>query len=263
MAASRAPQECETSPHTASYTYSIYDTRALDRVNKQLREQCAGILFAGTQPPSTEGSQVVCARSTRESALAAGISHVASVRSAGNVFRDPIVGEPHVEYPDSHPMSYFEQLKEAWGKILAVERYSYASTSRVNQGARYGDTIVLDQFADQANLNGDPEILLEIAQNIAHMMLANKVATNRGGGTLVCGSPNEVAPDPTLDDYFDVIHRDLDCIGCQDSYGDYAKQKVTVWTMDALEGEDQVRKNCLVALPIICVLVLLKPPPTF
>ncbi|KAL7554934.1 hypothetical protein ACHAWF_018496 [Thalassiosira exigua] len=145
-----------------------------------------------------------------------------------------------MEYPDSHPMSYFEQLKEAWGKILAVERYSYASTSRVNQGARYGDTIVLDQFADQANLNGDPEILMEIAQNIAHMTLANKVATNRGGGTLVCGSPNEVAPDPTLDDYFDVIHRDLDCIGCQDSYGDYAKQKVTVWTMDALEGEDQL-----------------------
>ena len=44
----------------------------------------------------------------------------------------------------------------------------------------------------------------------------------------------------TLDDYFDVIHRDLDCIGCQDSYGAYDKQKATVWAMNVLAGEDQV-----------------------
>ena len=47
-------------------------------------------------------------------------------------------------------------------------------------------------------------------------------------------------PPAKLDDYFDVIHRDLACIGCQDSYGDYDKQKVTVWAMNVLEGEDQV-----------------------
>jgi len=145
-----------------------------------------------------------------------------------------------LEYPDDHQMSYFEQLKEELGKIIPVERYSYASTSRVNQGARYGDSIILDQFADQMRLNNDPIILKSIADNIATMALANKVATNRGGGVLVCGSPNEVAPDPKLDDYFDVIHRDLACIGCQDSYGDYDKQKSTVWAMIALEGEDQL-----------------------
>ena len=145
-----------------------------------------------------------------------------------------------MQYPSSHPMSYFEELKEEYGKILAVERYAYASTSRVNQGARFGDSIILDQFADQMRLNSDPLILGTLAKDIAKMKLANSVAKNRGGGTLVCGSPNEVAPDPLLDDYFDVIHRDLACIGCQDSYGDYSKQKATVWAMNMLEGEDQL-----------------------
>lgn len=61
----------------------------------------------------------------------------------------------------------------------------------------------------------------------------------RGGGVLVCGSPNEVAPDPELDDYFDVKHNDLDCVGCQDSYENYFAQKQTVWTLSMLQGEDQ------------------------
>ena len=136
--------------------------------------------------------------------------------------------------------SWLEALKEERGLLRAVERYSYASTSRVNQNARLGDGIILDQFADQIDLNRDPDILRALAEDVAVMTLANGVARNRGGGTLVCGSRNEVAPDPFLDDYFDVIHRDLACIGCHDSYGDYAKQKVSVWVMNVLEGEDQV-----------------------
>ena len=157
-----------------------------------------------------------------------------------------------MQYPDNHPVSYFEEMKETWGKIQAVERYTYAksidgregvtlkTTSRVNQGARFGDSIILDQFADQMRLNENPDRLKSIADKLGVMTLANKVATNRGGGTLVCGSPNEVAPDPTLDDYFDVVHHDLACIGCQESYGAYEKQKSTVWAMAVLEGEDQL-----------------------
>ena len=144
-----------------------------------------------------------------------------------------------MQYPDNHPSSYFEELKAAANVIQPLERYSYATTSRVNQGARYGDSIVLDQFAEQMRLNTNPTLLKTMATDIAKLTLANKVATNRGGGTLVCGSPNEVAPDPTLDDFFDVINRDLDCIGCMNSYGDYSKQKATVWAMNALDGEDQ------------------------
>ena len=145
-----------------------------------------------------------------------------------------------ITFPDDQPMSYFEELKREYGKMRAVERYSYASTSRVNQGARYGDALVLDQFADQMKLNSNPHILKSLAKDVAVMKLSNKVNENRGGGTLICGTPNEVAPDPTLDDYFDVVHRDLACIGCQNSYGAYDKQKSTVWAMNVLEGEDQV-----------------------
>lgn len=145
-----------------------------------------------------------------------------------------------MQYPDNHPMSYFDDLKSKTQIVVPVARYSYASTYRVNQGARYGDSIILDQFADQMKLNMNPLMLGALARDIAKVTLINKIQSNRGGGTLVCGSPNEVAPDPTLDDYFDVINRDLDCIGCDDSYGDYSKQKATVWAMNVLEGEDQL-----------------------
>lgn len=95
-------------------------------------------------------------------------------------------------------------------------------------------------------LNSNSAILKSLAKDVAVMMLSNKVHENRGGGTLVCGTPNEVAPDPMLDDYFDVIHRDLACIGCQNSYGAYDKQKATVWAMNVLEGEDQVSACCYI-----------------
>lgn len=144
-----------------------------------------------------------------------------------------------LKYPESHPMIYFENLKE--GDILTyVERMTYATTVRINQGARYGDKMIVDPFADQLNLNYDPVVLKELAEKLGVMKLRSHVSKNRGGGVLVCGSPNEVAPDPELDDYFDVIHRDLDCIGCQDSYGNYHSQKQTVWGMNVLEGEDQL-----------------------
>ena len=148
-----------------------------------------------------------------------------------------------MQYPDdvAHPMSHWEAIRSSWDSPLRpVDRYSAASASRVEQTARYGDVIVLDQFADQMYLNNDPSVLKSLADNIATITLENDVISNRGGGTLVCGSPNEVAPDPMLDDYFDVIHRDMACIGCQESYGDYDKQKGTVWAMNALEGEDQL-----------------------
>ena len=160
-------------------------------------------------------------------------------------------------FPDDQPVSYFEQLKLRYDKVRAAERYSYASTARVNQGARHGDSLALEMFADQMKLNTNSAILKTLAEDVAVMTLSNKVHENRGGGTLVCGSPNEVAPDPSLDDYFDVIHRDLDCIGCQNSYGAYDKQKATVWAMNALEAEDQARLTSVRYAPhrlISCIL---------
>jgi hypothetical protein len=146
-----------------------------------------------------------------------------------------------MQYPNTHLASFFENLKSRNDTIIPVQRSSYASTLRYNRAevARYGDSIILDEFAGEMKLNSEPGMLKAMAMDLATLTLANNVRSNRGGGTLVCGTPNEVAPDPTLDDYFDVIHRDLDCIGCMDSYGDYSKQKATVWAVNALEGEDQ------------------------
>ncbi len=46
--------------------------------------------------------------------------------------------------PNGHPMSYFEEEKKKIDSFKPVDWYSYASIRRINQGARYGDSIVLD-----------------------------------------------------------------------------------------------------------------------
>lgn len=146
-----------------------------------------------------------------------------------------------MDYPDSHPMSYFEDLKKEEGvKIRSLERYVYSTTSRVNQNARYGDKMVVDQFSKMVGISNDRINLLAVADDLGTMMLSNQVEYNRGGGTLVCGSPDEVAPDPRLDDYFDGLEADQACFGCQSSYVNYYQQKQTVWTMNVLEAEDQL-----------------------
>lgn len=112
-------------------------------------------------------------------------------------------------------MSYWEELKKNAksiyqdrrsldSTIVPLERMTYAVTTRVNQGARYGDKMVVDPLADQVTINHDPIVLKELAERLGVMTLRNDVIANRGGGILVCGSPNEVKPDPHLDDYFDV-----------------------------------------------------------
>ena len=146
-----------------------------------------------------------------------------------------------LEYPEDHPMSYFEDLKAADDrKIRFVPRYLYATTTRVNQNARYGDRMIVDQFGQLIGMSHDRPNLLAIANELGTMMLSNQVEYNRGGSTLVCGSPNEVAPDPYLDDYFDGLESDQACIGCQASYVNYYQQKQTVWTINALDAEDQL-----------------------
>ena len=94
-------------------------------------------------------------------------------------------------------MSYFEDLKAQEGVLIrSLARYVYATTSRVNQNARYGDKMVVDQFSAMIGISNDRLNLLAVADNLGTMMLSNQIEYNRGGGTLVCGSPNEVAPDP-------------------------------------------------------------------
>jgi hypothetical protein len=149
-----------------------------------------------------------------------------------------------LEYPDIHPMSYFKDaIRDNLVKpIFRNFRFSRGggNGSTANSAARYGDKMIVDDFAPQVGISGDRINLVAVAVDLGTMMLSNQVETNRGGGTLVCGSPNEVAPDPLLDDYFDSIEADLYCVGCQSSYINYYEQKQTVWTLNVLEAEDQL-----------------------
>eukprot|EP00804_Cyclotella_cryptica_P005395 CCRYP_017085-RA/>CCRYP_017085-RA protein AED:0.06 eAED:0.06 QI:162/1/1/1/1/0.96/28/3961/2317 len=151
------------------------------------------------------------------------IEHPTSNPSDTSITRFANIGI--LEYPSNHPMSYFEALK--------------ANEFQLTPVARYGDMMIVDDFASLVGINTDAEVLTAVA-GLGDIKLNNVINKNRDGGVLVCGSPNEVVPDPTLDDYFDTLHADLDCVGCQKSYGDYFSQKQTVWTINALEAEDQL-----------------------
>lgn len=149
-----------------------------------------------------------------------------------------------MEYPDAHPMSYFMQVIEDKTIKPIFRNFRLSSGggngNTVNAAARYGDKMIVDEFAPQCGISGDRINLIAIAVDLGTMTLSNQVTTNRGGGTLVCGSPNEVAPDPHLDDYFDSLEADLECIGCQSSYINYYQQKQSVWIVNVLEAEDQL-----------------------
>lgn len=64
-----------------------------------------------------------------------------------------------------------------------------------------------------------------------------------GGGVVVCGSENEVAPDPTSSDSFD-----LNNMKVQSNAVDYDDQKRNVWTQMALTAPDQLGQRMAFAL---------------
>ena len=77
-----------------------------------------------------------------------------------------------LEYPATHPMSYFENLKTNHLQVTPV--------------ARYGDMIIVDTFATIVGINSDP-VALEAVANLGDVKLNNVINKNRGGGVLVCG----------------------------------------------------------------------------
>ena len=68
-------------------------------------------------------------------------------------------------YPSNHSMTYFEDLKDKSNSVTRV--------------ARYGDKMIVDQFADLLLLNVDPSVLMAIASNMGNIMLDNMVQKNR------------------------------------------------------------------------------------
>jgi hypothetical protein len=99
--------------------------------------------------------------------------------------------------------------------------------SQISQIARTVNDNVFDLIAN------DPDI--------TYIILETQL-DQKSGGVLVCGSEGEIASDSTEDDYFDYWNWRLD------SSAPEGEQKKTVWTMLALQGDDQLRQRIAFAL---------------
>jgi hypothetical protein len=98
---------------------------------------------------------------------------------------------------------------------------------------RYGDSIKFSDLhsglhTDRVELLGDYKL--------------NSTIHNNQGGTIVCGSQGEIAPDPYMDDHFDVTSRYFQSA----PYYDTVKQ--SIWTRIALDAPDQLRQRTAWAL---------------
>lgn len=132
-------------------------------------------------------------------------------------------------FPDWHDMSrwqYFSVLEERFGQFIC----------------RFGDSIKFEDLPQDLQ-----------TENVANFLGADKLENVIGNsrGTLVCGSQDEIEPDPTLDDYFDINLYDEDTL---DSMYRPSSQRQTVWTLHALFSEDQLRQRMAWALSQILVI---------
>jgi hypothetical protein len=98
---------------------------------------------------------------------------------------------------------------------------------------RYGDSI---KFSD---LHSD--LQTESVELLGDYKLSSTIH-NSHGGDIVCGSQGEIAPDPYMDDHFDVTNRYFDAA----PYEDTVKQ--SIWTRIALDAPDQLRQRMAWAL---------------
>ena len=115
-------------------------------------------------------------------------------------------------YPSSHSMSFFEAVKDNNSLMVCV--------------SQYGDKLVGNDFAALLSIHNNELMVVTITKNLLSIKLINKVNANQGGGAILCGSPCEVAPNPTLDSYFDVVNSEnIVFKGCLNSYGKFYKQK--------------------------------------
>ena len=106
---------------------------------------------------------------------------------------------------------------------------------------RLDDKLTVEDFAKSLALHQTEATVVGIADNLGFNLLKTQIDRSRGRGVMTCGSPNEVAPDPTLDDYFEILTNPGGCAGCIDTLiqSKHQDQKRTVWTLATLEAEDQ------------------------
>jgi hypothetical protein len=136
----------------------------------------------------------------------------------------------------------FPAERYAWH---TMDRWQEFSTKQERFGkfaARLGDSIEFDDRPAELQ-----------TEKVANSLGANKLENVIGnsGGTLVCGSQGEIAPDPMEDDYFEINLYDTDTL---DTMVEPRSQKQTIWTHLALSAEDQLRQKMAWALSQILVI---------
>jgi len=105
---------------------------------------------------------------------------------------------------------------------------------------RYGDDIPFESIPE--HLRTTSGTFLETTTKLEDTISSSNY------GTIVCGSPGEVAPDPYMDDYFDISNLYLD----SSPYKTQIKQ--TIWTILALTANDQLRQKVAWALSQIFII---------
>ena len=127
----------------------------------------------------------------------------------------------------------FSKMEDRFGKLIG----------------RKGDSIKFDELPIELQ-----------TESLANTLGANKLENVIGNsnGVLVCGSQDEVEPDPLKDDYFDMGLYDQDTL---DAMYRPSSQRHTIWTHHALYANDQLRQRMAwalsqVGIPLICILYL-------
>jgi hypothetical protein len=115
-----------------------------------------------------------------------------------------------------------------------IERWNTHSVHFGKLG-RFGDLV---KFVDLPN---------ELRTEAVSEYFGESVSTG-GAGIMVCGSPNEVANDPTLGYQFDVVNG-------QDTEWGLEHQREYVWAMVGLNSDDQLRQRVAWALSQLLVVV--------
>ena len=125
----------------------------------------------------------------------------------------------------------FSKMEDRFGKLIG----------------RKGDSIKFDELPIELQ-----------TESLANTLGANKLENVIGNsnGVLVCGSQDEVEPDPLKDDYFDLGLYDQDTL---DAMYRPRAQRHTIWTHHALYANDQLRQRMAwalsqVGISLICIL---------
>ena len=234
---------------------SVIEDSTFDNINDQL--PCSGVDNPRSRWILTDRSEGSCVSSIHPETKMALSEALANSNDLNEEVRDIHIFDGdllqcHPNDVSTYGMSIYVE-GQCWENVQPDYRSVFNAASGTYLG-RVGDVLEVEELARKLTLietqkappsEATASIIEEIANTVGYSLLAHKVRGNRGGRALVCGSEGEIAPDPTLDDYFDVQQNYLNSVARPTDYGE---QKKNVWTLVALKSKDQLRQRMAWAL---------------